>query len=232
MWSPQIEGVRAAGGRAIAVDLAGFGESRLRAATVDDHADDVASTMATLGVERAIVVGLSMGGYIALAFARRHANKLAGLLLADTKASPDNDEAKKGRAANIERAEKEGVKAVFDAMKPKVFAKDTDPAVIKSLRELSKKQSVHATQAALQMMRDRPDATESLAAITVPTRIVVGTEDAVTPVADAEVMARAIRGASLHKINGAGHFTNVERPEEFNRVLLQLMQHVARVTDR
>jgi len=224
MWRSQIDAVRAAGGRAIAVDLAGFGESRLRAATVDDHGDDVASTLDVLGVERAIVVGLSMGGYVALAFARRHAKRLSGLLLADTKAGADSEEAKQGRAANIERAEKEGVKAVFDAMRPKVFAKDSDPAVIKSLRDLAKQQSVHATKAALTMMRDRPDATEDLASIAVPTHVVVGTEDAATPPSDAEIMARAIPGAQLHTINGAGHFTNVERPDEFNRVLVQLMQ--------
>ena len=133
---------------------------------------------------------------------------------------------KKGRAANIERVEKEGVKAVFDAMRPKVFAKTTDPAVIKTLRDLAKQQSVHATQAALAMMRDRPDATEGLGAMSVPTRVVVGTEDGATPPSDAEVMARAIPGATLTRIENAGHFPNVERPEEFNRVLLELVAHV------
>jgi 3-oxoadipate enol-lactonase len=226
MWRSQIDAMAAAGGRAIAIDLAGFGESPLRAGDVDGHADDVARTLDSLGVERAIVVGLSMGGYIALALARRHPKKLAGLLLADTKAGPDNEEARKGRVANIERVEKEGVAAVFDAMAPKVFTANTDPTVIELLRGLAAAQSPLAAQAALTMMRDRPDATNSLSAIAVPTRVVVGSADAATPPSEAEIMARAIPGAALVTIEGAGHFTNVERPEEFNRVLLDLLQHV------
>lgn len=226
MWRAQIDAVGRAGGRAVAVDLAGFGESPLRAGTVDDHADDVARTMQALSIESAVIVGLSMGGYVALALARRHPQKLAALLLADTKAGADTEEAKRGRAANIERTDKEGVVAVFDAMAPKVFAPNTDRTLIESLRGLAAAQSPHGTKAALAMMRDRPDATPGLASIAVPTRVVVGTADAATPPSEAQIMARAINGAELITIDGAGHFTNVERPEEFNRVLVELLLHV------
>jgi len=226
MWRRQIDAVREASGRAVAVDLAGFGESPVRAGSIDDYADDVARTLNALSIDRAIVVGLSMGGYVSLAFARRHPGRLAGLLLADTKAGPDTEEARQGRAANIERADKEGVVGVFDAMAPKLFAHDTDRTLIESIRGLAAAQSPLATKAALAMMRDRPDATPGLASIAVPTRVVVGTADALTPPSEAQIMARAIPGAELITIEGASHFTNMERPEEFNRVLLELLQHV------
>jgi pimeloyl-ACP methyl ester carboxylesterase len=111
-------------------------------------------------------------------------------------------------------------------MAQKVFTPSTDRDVIQTLRAIASEQSPLAAKAALAMMRDRPDATDSLPSIAVPTRVVVGTADAVTPPSDAEFMARAIPGAQLVSIEGAGHFSNVERPEEFNRVLLDLLRTV------
>lgn len=227
MWRPQIDAVVGAGRRALTVDLRGFGATEGAARSVDEHADDLNAFLAEKGVDRAVVVGLSMGGYIALALARRHPSRLAALLLADTKAGADNDDAKAARGQNIERTLHEGVIAVFDAMRPKVFAETSDHTNIEELRGLAAAQSPEGVVAALAMMRDRPDATRELASIKVPTTIVVGKEDAATPPSEAEVMARAIPGAELVTIEGAGHFSNVDRPADFNRALLDLVSRSA-----
>ncbi|MGZ3422813.1 MAG: alpha/beta fold hydrolase [Polyangiales bacterium] len=211
MWEAQADA-------GMAIDLRGFGERRgALVRTIDAFADDVIAELDARGIDRAIVCGLSMGGYVALAMHRRHRTRIAGLILADTKATPDDDEAKKGRAANIVRARSEGPGAVFDAMAPKVLAsQEHAPA----MRTIAASQDPEAIVAALEAMRDRPDATAELSAIEVPTRIVVGSDDRVTPLADAERMARAIGNATLHVIEGAGHFSNIERPEAFRHAAL------------
>jgi 3-oxoadipate enol-lactonase len=223
MWRRQVDALVGSNRRVITADLQGFGASPGSRASVDEHADDLAELLAARRVEKAVVCGLSMGGYVALAFARRHGSKLAALLLADTKAGPDNDEAKKGRDANIERAHREGVPAVFDAMRAKVFTTTSAHEHIEELRALAAAQSPSGVASALAMMRDRPDATRDLETIQAPTTIVVGSEDAATPPSEAQIMARAIQGAKLVTIEGAGHFTNIERPDEFNRAHLELV---------
>ncbi len=228
MWRRQLDALVGSDRRVIAADLRGFGASPGTLTSVDDHADELAQLLAARRVEGAVVVGLSMGGYVALSFARRHPGKLAGLLLADTRAGADSDEAKQGRVANIERVRREGVAAVFDAMRPKVFGPNSTREVIEELRGLAAAQSPDGVAAALAMMRDRPDATPELEGICVPTTIVVGTNDAATPPSEAEIMHRAIPSSKLVTIEGAGHFTNVERPDAFNRALLELLATVRR----
>jgi pimeloyl-ACP methyl ester carboxylesterase len=208
----------AAADAGIAIDLRGFGERRGSSVnTIDGFAEDVIAELDARNIDRAIVCGLSMGGYVALAMHHRRADRIAGLILCDTKAGPDDEEAKKGRAANIERARKEGPGAVFDAMAAKVLASQSHAP---KLRAIAASQETEAVVAALEAMRDRPDATPGLSAIEVPTRIVVGSDDRVTPLAEAEKMARAIKGSVLHVVEGAGHFSNIEQPEAFRRVAL------------
>lgn len=224
MWWRQRDTLAREGVRSIAVDLPGFGGSAsILRRSVDEFADEAARVLDHLGVPRAIVVGLSMGGYVSLAFARRHAARMAGLLLADTRSSGDTEEGKQGRNTNIERARREGSAAVFDAM-TKAWAPNPDPAHVAEMRAMAASQSVDGVIAALEMMRDRPDGTSRLPEIRVPTSVVVGGADDLTPPSLAEIMARAIPGATLHVFDGAGHFTNVERPAEFDRVLLDLVR--------
>jgi pimeloyl-ACP methyl ester carboxylesterase len=220
MWRGQMDALRAAGVRAIAPDLGRSPPAR----SIAEHADDVVETMRSRGVERAIVVGASMGGYVALAIAARHATALAGLMLADTKATSDSDEAKAGRAANVERARTKGVEAVFEAMRPKITGARTSAATIDALRSMARDQPVEVVVAALEAMRDRPDRSAELASIRVPTRIVVGSDDVVTPPADGKAMADRIAGARLVEIAGAGHFANLDDPQSFDDVLLDLVR--------
>lgn len=229
MWRRQIDALARHDVRTIAVDLAGFGASAdlPPRRSVDEHADDVAQVLDRCGVDRAVLVGLSMGGYVSLAFARRHPQRLAGLVLADTRSSGDTEEAKQGRAANIERARKEGVAAVFDAMTT-AWPPDADRMHVEEMRSLAAAQNPAGVVAALEMMRDRPDATPELGRIAVPTRVIVGSADGLTPPSLAEIMTRSIPDAQQVIIEGAGHFTNIERSAEFDRVLLDLADQLRR----
>jgi pimeloyl-ACP methyl ester carboxylesterase len=230
MWRRQIEGMAAHGARAIAADLRGFGASDdlpldARAPfTMDDHADDLAALLDHLGVARAILVGLSMGGYIALAFVRRHKERLAGLLLSDTRAGADSPDAKRARDTNIELARREGSAAVFDAIAPRLFSPRSPREALAEMRAIAAAQPVDGVVAALRAMRDRPDATPVVASVAVPTEIVVGSDDQITPPSEAEAMARAIDGSRLTVIERAGHFPPIENPEAFAAPLLALVR--------
>jgi 3-oxoadipate enol-lactonase len=225
MWRRQRDALARRGLRSIAVDLPGFGGSRrVLRKDVDAFAAEVVRVLDHLGVPRAVVVGLSMGGYVAMALARSSPLRVAGLMLANTRANADTPEAKQGRAVGAERARREGVAAVFDAM-TKAWPPHADPAHVAELREIAAEQSPEGVVAALEMMRDRPDA--DLSSLRVPTTVVVGSADEVTPPALAEVLARAIPGAELHVLEGAGHFTQIERSAAFDDLLVKLCQRAA-----
>jgi pimeloyl-ACP methyl ester carboxylesterase len=226
MWTRQIDATKRRA-RVIAVDLRGFGAASDREAptTIADHADDLAAVLDDTKTERAVLVGCSMGGYVALAFAKAHPDRLAGLFLSDTKAGADGPEAREARAENIERARREGVPAVFEAMLPKVLP-DGAPVARAELAQIAAAQPVSGVVAALAAMRDRPDATPVLPTIRVPTRVVVGRRDLATPVAEAELLAREIPGAILSIVEGAGHFPNVERPDAFGAILSEFLDAV------
>jgi len=228
MWRPQIERVGGAL-RTLAVDLRGFGASRDMppARSIVEHADDLAALIEAKRIERAIIVGLSMGGYVALAFAARHPTKLAGLLLADTKATADSEDAKLARAANADRARKQGVSAMMEAMLPKLVGPRATEATKRSLRTMASEQPPGSVVAALEAMRDRPDRTNELASIRVPTRVVVGADDAITPPTDAQAMVDRIAGAKLVQIPNAGHFANLDDATAFTDVVLELARAVS-----
>ena len=220
-----MQSVHQSGARAIAPDLRGFGGSRgrLHAVTVEAHADDLATLLDHLNVDSATVVGLSMGGYVALAFARRHPTRLRALLLADTKATPDTPDARAMRDVNIGKANERGAIAIYEAMIPKAFSPSTGDEVKNELRSIAREQPVDGVIDALRAMRDREDATPFLASISVPTRVVVGEDDLITPPSDARLLADSIPNATFQSIERAGHLSNVERPEEFTRSLLSLL---------
>lgn len=225
MWRGQLGALAALERevRAVAVDLRGFGAAsslpRVTPPSIDALAADVERTLDALGLERPIVVGLSMGGYVALALARRAQAKLGGLVLADTRAGADSEAARQGRAANVERARAGGGAAVFAAMRPNVFAHGAQPEVVDQLAAIAADQRAEGVIAALEAMRDRPDATPWLASLALPTTVVVGAEDALTPPSEAELLARAIPGARLVTIPGAGHLSNVENAPAFDEAL-------------
>lgn len=229
MWQPQHAALGQVG-RLIAPDLPGFGDSPLLAGTptVDGMADAVAGLLDQLGVtERIILGGLSMGGYISFAFVRRHPQRVAGLILADTRADADDDTAKANRDKLIGFAATNPASAVVEQMLPKLLGATTrakEPAVVERAQAIGAAQRPAGIIAALQVLRNRPDSTPTLAQITVPTLIVVGTEDVLTPPSMAEAMATRIAGARVAPIDGAGHLSNLEQPASFNAAVTAFIQ--------
>jgi len=211
----------APGWRLILPDLRGFGQSPLRPFTVADLADDVASLLDALQLPGAAIGGISMGGYVALAFVHRHRQRTHALLLADTKAGPDTPEIRQARGEAIELVRSQGVGAYLDKQIPKLVAPAASEQLRNELRTLGA-QRPESVIAGLEALRDRPDRRQELSAITCPTTVVVGAEDAITPPAEARAMAGAIRGARLVEIPGAGHLSNLESPQAFSAALAGL----------
>ncbi len=231
MWAPQIAALSGEL-RCIAPDLRGFGDSGIGGApgeesgagswTMDRFADDLECVLDALQVPRAIVCGLSLGGYIALAFWRRHPNRVRALVLADTRAGADSEEGREKRRATIRTAREEGAQAVAEQSISGLLGKTTreqDGEPVATARALLAQARVEGIVGASEAMMSRPDSTPTLATISVPTLVLVGEEDALTPVKDSRAMADAIPGAKLEVIPSAGHVSNIERPAAFTRAL-------------
>ncbi len=188
----------------------------MRSTSIDGMADDVAAFLDREGIREPVVVGgISMGGYVSLAFARRHAGRLRGLVLADTRAEPDTPEARASRDAGIARVKGGDLAGFVDGLLDKLVL----PEHREEVRALAMKQPPEAVVDALEALRDRPDARPGLAAIRVPTLVVVGDRDVLTPPPHSEAMKSAIAGAELVVIEGAAHLSNIDRPSEFRAAL-------------
>lgn len=225
MWAPQLDALSDVA-RVIAPDFPGFGDSSPGAFTVETAADLVAEFLAALNISKALVCGLSMGGYVALAFARQHADKLAGLILADTRAGVDDTNAKANRTKAIELTTEKGSAALFEGMVPKVLSdstRESKPEVVERLKGIAAKQPAASVVTALQALRDRPDANPGLKAIAVPTLVLVGEHDAVTPPLASANLSAQIRGSKLVHIPGAGHLSNAENPGAFNAAVREFL---------
>jgi len=224
MWDAQAEAL-APTHRVVRFDARGFGGSAPGDGplTMDQIADDAALLLDRLGIDRAIVAGCSMGGYAALAFVRRHPQRLAGLVLQDTRSGADTEEAKGNRAALAARVLAEGPSAAADAFLPKLLGERTQrerPELVFRLRERILGTSAQGIANALHGLAGRPDSRETLTTIRVSTLVLVGAEDVLTPPAESEAMATAIPQSRLEVIAGAGHLANIERPDAFNEALL------------
>ncbi len=220
MWEPQAAITNV---RLVVPDLPGFGQSPVADSTVDTMADAVAETLNGLRIDSCILGGCSMGGYVALAFARLHAHRLKGLILIDTKAEPDDEAGKANRQKMIDAASTLSASAVIDGMIPKALSEATRtnrPEVVEMVRRFGAAQTVAGIISAQRMMRDRPDARPALAAIRVPMLVVVGEHDAITPPAGARAMAGAIQDAKLVELPDAGHLPNLETPDAFNAAVV------------
>lgn len=222
MWEPQIAALFGEC-RCIAPDFRGFGDSIPGGPyTMKQFADDVANLLDVLQIDRAVICGLSMGGYVALALLRHHRDRLRGLVLADTRAVGDDDERRRGRVELIETARTVGISGVAEKQLPGLIGKSTrekQPELVQRVRDIILTTPIEGVIGAAEAMRDRPDSTELLETIDVPTLVVVGDEDAITPPKESRAMAERIPGARLEIIPGAGHLSNLERPAAFNTAL-------------
>ncbi|MDQ3949353.1 MAG: alpha/beta hydrolase [Gemmatimonadota bacterium] len=230
MWAPQA-GALLRQGRCVAPDLRGFGASTPAPPySMDQYADDVAALLDTLGAGPAVVVGLSMGGYIAFAFWRRHRAKVRALVLADTRAGADTDEGREKRRRLIEVARSRGSGTIAEMQLASMVGETTRqrrPDVVETVRAMMAAAPVDGIVGALEAMMARPDSTPTLATIDVPTLIVVGDEDTLTPPKEAEAMQERIRGSRLEVIAQAGHICNLERPAAFTHVVSEFVEGVA-----
>ncbi|HMQ35354.1 MAG TPA: alpha/beta fold hydrolase [Chloroflexaceae bacterium] len=220
MWRPQVEALRDRY-RVIVPDLRGFGGTDAPPGpySMDQQADDVAALLEYLGVERAALVGLSMGGYIGFAFWRRHRDKVAALVLADTRAGADSAEGKAGRETNARLAEEQGPAAIADKLIPGLVAPGTPQSVRDELRSYIVANSHEGIAGAPRGMAARPDSTPDLASISVPTMVIVGAEDGLTPPAEADAIHAGVPGSYVALIPEAGHLSSVEQPTVFNTTL-------------
>jgi pimeloyl-ACP methyl ester carboxylesterase len=225
MWEPQIAAFSDRH-RVVAPDLSGFGESEVpperSAYSIDGYADEVAGVVAALGLGRVVLAGLSMGGYIALALARRHPQILAGLVLADTRAEADSQEVKSRRSdQQVFLSARKDIAPLVDGLLENLLSK-RGPAreeVADRAGALMRTVDPDGWIGALEAMKQRSDASPGLAGITVPTLVLVGEDDEITPPSAAEAMAEAIPGARLVVVPAAGHLTNLENPEAFNEAV-------------
>lgn len=220
---PHIEGQA----DVILPDLRGMGQSDLEhsgapqgAYTVADMAADIAGLLDALQIEKAVVVGHSMGGYVAMAFARAYPQRLAGLGLVSTQALADNAERKAGRYATAEQVAAQGVGVVADGMAPKLSA---NPDLVPAIRELILRQPAAGVIGALKAMAERPDSTELLSTLKVPVAIVVGQADALIPADRSREMKALIPHAVLTELPGVGHSPMLEAPAETAKVLKMLL---------
>lgn len=230
MWRDQLVELQK-DHRVITPDLRGHGESAVAQspATMERMAGDVASLLEILNVSRATIAGLSMGGYVALAFYRLFPLRVRSLVLADTRPQEDTEEGKQNREKQAEKALKEGMEGIADALLPKLLAAETvatRPEVVKRVRKMIVETTPEGAAAALRGMAQRQDHTSFLSRIIAPTLIIVGSEDTLTPLDDAEMMHREIGGSRMEVIKGAGHVSNIENPEQFNQALVSFLRGV------
>jgi 3-oxoadipate enol-lactonase len=223
MWDDQVAALRNRC-RTITIDLRGFGHSDAPPGpySMDQMAADVRGLLSLLNIDQAVLVGLSMGGYIALAFYRNYPDAVRAMVLADTRASADTHEARRRRINSADKAEKEGSRAIAEDMVPLLLGRttiDTRPSIVERVREMIQGNSPQGIAGAQRGMSMRRDSTYILPGIDFPVLIIVGSEDELTPPEEAENLRSGIPGARLRVIANAGHLSNLEQPEQFNAEL-------------
>jgi pimeloyl-ACP methyl ester carboxylesterase len=189
---------------------------------MDQMADDVAALLDGLGIERARVAGLSMGGYVALSLLARRPEKVERLILCDSRASADSPEARQGRARQLAVLHGgDGVAGFFEQLLPRLVGATTGDAIREELRQIALDQAVSSVSGAVVALRDRADHTETLRACRVPVLGLVGALDALTPPEETRAMMDLTPLGVTEEIPGAGHLSCIENPDAFNRAVLR-----------
>jgi len=226
MWDPQLSAL-VAECRCIAIDMRGAGEStQTPPYSMDRFADDVAGVLDTLRIERAVIVGLSIGGYIAFALWRRHRRRVRALVLADTRSGPDTVAQVERRRQLIELAETQGSSAVANAQIASLVGKSTRdkrPDIYDAVHRMIAQGNADGIVGGLEAMIERPDSAATCATIDVPTLVVVGDEDVATPLEESRALHASISGSRLEVLHQAGHLSSLERPAAFNTVVSEFL---------
>lgn len=219
--------------RVVTIDLRGHGDSDapLWHYTLEQAADDVIGLLDYLSIRHAVFVGLSMGGYILFALYRKYAERVKGMVLADTRAQADTEDGKRARCEMAQIAYKQGPSAVADIMIPKLLSPATvqaKPELVGRVRAMIEGNQVSGIAGDLMAMAERPDSVPFLQQIICPTQIIVGELDLPTPLSDAKLMADRIPDARLAVIPGAGHLSNMEQPDQFNETIRSFVSNLVK----
>lgn len=227
IWQHQLDSLT--GYRRIAPDLRGMGQSDAPdlGYSMSTYAEDLVGILDVIGEGQVVLCGLSLGGYVAFELLRRWRERVRGLILMDTRAEADSTEGRRARDALIGRVREQGALAAAEAMLPRFFTPQVSPEIIERIRTMILRTPVAGIVGALSAMRERPDSTALLETLTgIPTLVLVGAEDMITPPPIAQAMATAIPGARLMEIPGAGHLPCVEQPVPTTRAILKFLQTV------
>jgi pimeloyl-ACP methyl ester carboxylesterase len=225
-WKPAAQALSKY--RIILPDLRGHGASGIGdgAATMAKHATDIARVLDHAGVGRVPMVGVSIGGYAIFECWRRYAERISALVLCNTKASADTAEGRAARLRSAAEVLKNGVAPFVESMLPKLVGQTTRasrPDLLNGVRDMALAMSPEDVSQVQQGMAERPDSVATLQTIRVPTLIIAGEEDILTPVADAETMKANAPNSRLTVISKAGHYAAWEKPEEVGMLLRQFL---------
>lgn len=230
MWEAQARTAASLGWTVLTPDLPGFGGRPPGETDLAAWARDVLAECDRRGIARAVFAGLSMGGYVVFRVAALAAERVAGLVLADTRAAADAPEARDRRTALAARVRAEGVSFLADELLPSLLGETSRlarPDLVADVRRRILTADAEGVARALLAMRDRPDSTPLLPALRVPALVLVGEEDTLTPPDESRSLAASLPNARFQEIRGAGHLSNLENPEAFNAVLAELLGEVA-----
>jgi 3-oxoadipate enol-lactonase len=227
MFEPQME-ILSEGRRVVVPDYPGFGRSPRTPAQPDVryYAEGVRRLLDRLGLERVVLGGVSMGGYVAFGCLRLFPERVSGLILANTRPDPDSEEMRENRKNMARRVAGEGVEVLIELQMERLLARDTlenDAAVVEKVRAMILESSPNGVVAALGAMRDRPDSTSLLGEIEVPTLVIGGEEDGISSPDVMGAMAQKIPGSRHVTIPRAGHLSNLESPKDFNAALREFL---------
>jgi pimeloyl-ACP methyl ester carboxylesterase len=236
LWGPQLEDLSTAA-RTLAPDLRGHGDSQAMPGpySMDLFADDLNAFLDALGIRQPVIIcGLSMGGYVAFAFYRKYAPRVAGMILTATRAAADTPEARAGRDQSMVTARQQGARAIVEGMLPKMLSPKTfagQPELVSRVREIMLNTSLEGVLGDLEGLKKRPDSTQTLREIRVPVLLLPGEDDVIVPLHEAEEMFSILRasnpGAFLEVIPGAAHLPNLENSAVFNQSVRRFVTSIA-----
>lgn len=236
MWRDQVEFAKSFT-RVIAYDIRGFGKSQPGSQdfSINLFADDLIDFMDILEIPKAIICGLSMGGYVAMNAMYRYKERFAAMILADTQCIADSTEAKEKRYRTIELIESKGLSVFAESFVKNIFCDETlqvKKEVVLGIQNVILTTLPFTVTATLKALAQRWETCSALSEITVPVLIICGIEDKVTPYEQSDKMHSAIKGSTLKSILKAGHLSNVEQPQEFNNYLKVFLEGELKLVNR
>jgi len=231
MWSEQVEFLKSTT-RVITFDIRGLGKSKLNGPyTLEFIVDDLINLLDQLKIEKAVICGLSMGGFVALRAIERNPTRFVGLVLADTKSEPDSDKSKMGRYQALKTIQDQGVEVFTDNFLKTAVA-STSAEALKRATKVALSNTVLGVQSAILALTSRTDTTPGLSEIQAPTLIIHGELDAVFPIETAKALHEKIKGSKLAIIPKVGHLSNLENPAAFNSLLAQFLDGIRKDRSR